>query len=79
MHKTVLAQVADLLLEESTHNSGSIELSQAAIGTLLGASRQTVNESLGTLRELGAVETGYRNITVLDPDTLTRVAAGDRG
>jgi CRP-like cAMP-binding protein len=79
MHKTVLAQVADLLLEESTHNSGSIELSQAAFGTLLGASRQTVNESLGTLRELGAVETGYRNITVLDPDTLTRVAAGDRG
>jgi CRP-like cAMP-binding protein len=78
MHKTVLAQVADLLLEESTHNSGPVELSQAVIGTLLGASRQTVNEALGTLRELGAVETGYRTIAVLDPDTLTRVAAGEK-
>lgn len=77
MHKTVLAQVADLLIEESTHNSGSIELSQAAIGILLGASRQTVNEALGTLRELGAIETGYRRITVVDADTLTRVAAGE--
>lgn len=78
MHKTVLAQVADLLIEESAHKSGEIELSQAAIGTLLGASRQTVNEALGSLRDIGAIKTGYRSITVIDRETLTRVAAGDK-
>ena len=77
MHKTVLAQVADLLHEESKSKS-DVELSQAAIATLLGASRQTVNESLATLKEMGAVETGYRRITVRDRDVVARVAAEDR-
>lgn len=77
MHKTVLSQVADLLVEESGRNDGAVELSQAAIGALLGASRQTVNEAIGTLRDMGAVETGYRKIKVLDVDLLREVAAGD--
>lgn len=78
MHKTVLAQVADLLLEESSRNSGEIELSQVAIATLLGASRQTVNEALGSLREVGAVETGYRKIKVVDTQALTEAASDER-
>jgi CRP-like cAMP-binding protein len=78
MHKTVLAQVADLLVEESKKQNGEIQLSQSAIATLLGASRQTVNEAIGTLRETGAVETGYRQIRVLDRETLSRVAAGEK-
>lgn len=77
MHKTVLAQVADLLVEESK-TTGDVELSQAAIGTLLGASRQTVNEAIGTLRDLGAVETEYRRIRVTDDQVLAEVAAGKR-
>jgi CRP-like cAMP-binding protein len=77
MHKTVIAQVADLLVEESLRNNGEIELSQAVIATLLGASRQTVNEALGALREMGSIETGYRKIHVTDVDALTRVAAAD--
>ncbi len=77
MHKTVIAQVADLLVEESLRNSGEIELSQAVIATLLGASRQTVNEAVGALREMGAIETGYRKIQVIDVDALARVAAAD--
>ena len=76
MHKTVLAQVADLLHEESTEQS-DILLSQAALATLLGASRQTVNESLATLKTMGAVETGYRRITILDRPLLASVAADD--
>lgn len=79
MHKTVLAQVADLLAEESAKGNTEVELSQAAIATLLGSSRQTVNEAMGTLRDLGAVKTGYRMITVVDPDKLGEVAAGRRG
>lgn len=78
MHKTVLAQVADLLIEESAKGSASIELSQAAIATLLGSSRQTVNEAIGTLRDMGAIETGYRMIQVVDEEVLGEVAAGRR-
>lgn len=74
MHKTVLAQVADLLAEEALTNR-SVPLSQSSIATLLGVSRQSVNEALGELRDRGAVETGYRLIEVLDPDLLQAVAA----
>jgi CRP/FNR family transcriptional regulator, cAMP and macrophage regulator len=75
MHKTVLAQVADLLLEETARTS-EVPMSQETIATLLGSSRQTVNEAVGVLRDLGAVVTGYRRITVVDPDILAAVAAG---
>lgn len=78
MHKTVLGQVADLLIEESTKNGHDIELSQAAIATLLGASRQTVNEAVAHLRDAGAIKTGYRKITVIDPRILGEVASGGR-
>ena len=78
MHKTVLAQVADLLVEEASKNGTEIELSQAAIATLLGASRQTVNEAIGLLRDIGAVETAYRKISVVDAGILSEVAAGKR-
>lgn len=74
MHRTVLAQVADLLVEESK-NSPTVQLSQAAIATLLGASRQTVNEAIARLKELGAVGTGYRRIDILDESTIADVAA----
>lgn len=74
MRKTVLAQVADLILEEG-QETGTVGLSQAAIATLLGASRQTVNESLARMKELGAVKTGYRRIEVVDRTVLGAVAA----
>jgi CRP/FNR family transcriptional regulator len=74
MRKTVLAQVADLLLDETRHTD-TVELSQAAIATLLAASRQTVNESIAQLKDLGAVETGYRHIRVIDRSTVAEVAA----
>ena len=73
MHKTVLSQVADLLTEE-VDEEGSVYLSQTTISTLLGVSRQSVNEALGRLREQGAVETGYRQIVVIDPDRVAAIA-----
>jgi CRP-like cAMP-binding protein len=75
MHKTVLAQVADLLAEEATR-SGEVLLSQSTIGALLGVSRQSVNEALGRLRDQGVVETGYRRIEIRDADRLARIAEG---
>lgn len=74
MHKTVLSQVADLLVEEGERRS-EVNLSQGSIAALLGVSRQSVNEALGRLRDQGAVETGYRNIRILDRERLARVAA----
>jgi CRP/FNR family transcriptional regulator len=75
IHKTVLGQVADLLLEESD-GTGEVYLSQTTVATLLGVSRQSVNEALGRLRDQEIVETGYRNIRVLDPAKLGVVANG---
>jgi CRP-like cAMP-binding protein len=73
LHKTVLAQVADLLFEEAEHRR-DVNLSQGTIAALLGVSRQSVNEALGRLREVGAVETGYRNIRIIDVEKLAEVA-----
>lgn len=73
MHKTVLGQVADLLGEEADPR-GDVHLSQTTIATLLGVSRQSVNEALGRLRDQGTVETGYRHIRVLDPAKLRSIA-----
>ena len=65
MHRTVKEQVAELLLDEADPY-GEVQLSQASLATLLGASRQSVNEALSDLRDGGFVETGYRLIRVLD-------------
>ena len=76
MHKTVLAQVAGLLVNESDE-LGDVGLSQATIGTLLGASRQSVNEALSELKRRGHVETGYRLVRLLDVPALKQTAAED--
>ncbi len=52
MHRTVKQQVAGLLLDEADR-FGEIHLSQGAMATLLGASRQSVNEDLGERRGAG--------------------------
>jgi CRP-like cAMP-binding protein len=74
MHRTVLEQVAGLLLDEAD-DRGEVHLSQAAIAGLLGASRQSVNEALAELRARGAVETGYRVIRLLDRSAAGNAAA----
>jgi CRP-like cAMP-binding protein len=76
MHKTVLAQVASLLLDEADAR-GEVALSQTTIAMLLGASRQTVNEALGELRKQGAVSTGYRHVLIEDAESLRRAASSD--
>ncbi len=76
MHKTVLAQVAGLLVNEADDRA-EVALSQATIAILLGASRQSVNEALNELKRRGHVETGYRLVRVLDSESLIRVAAED--
>lgn len=72
MSRTVKEQVAELLLDEA-NAKGEVHLSQSSIATLLGASRQTVNEALAELKRSGAVETGYRTIRVVDRSGLGKV------
>ena len=76
MHKTVLAQVAGLLVNESDER-GEVALSQATMATLLGASRQSVNEALNELKRRNHVQTGYRLVRIVDPEALKQVAAED--
>jgi CRP-like cAMP-binding protein len=76
MHRTVREQVAEMLLDESDVY-GEVHLSQSALATLLGASRQSVNEALSDLRRRGMAETGYRVIRVMDAAGLARIAGRD--
>lgn len=73
MHKTVLSQVADLLVEEGERRP-DVRLSQSTMAALLGVSRQSVNEALGRLRTQGLVETGYRRVRILDRAGLQAIA-----
>jgi CRP-like cAMP-binding protein len=73
MHRTVREQVAEILLDESD-DYGEVHLSQSSLATLLGASRQSVNEALGELRKQGLAETGYRVMRVVDRDGLAAAA-----
>jgi CRP-like cAMP-binding protein len=72
MHRTVKEQVAELLLDEADVY-GEVHLSQSSLATLLGASRQSVNEALSELRNLGYVDTGYRMVRVLNRDGLAMI------
>jgi CRP-like cAMP-binding protein len=73
MHRTVKEQVAEMLLDESD-GYGEVHLSQSSLATLLGASRQSINEALSDLRAAGLVETGYRLVRVLDGGGLAAIA-----
>ena len=73
MHRTVKEQVAEMLLDEADRY-GEVHLSQSSLATLLGASRQSVNEALSELRAEGALETGYRRISVVDSSQLRAVS-----
>ena len=75
LHRTVLQQVAELILDEADR-FGEVRLSQASLANLLVSSRQTVNQSLSEMREAGAIETGYRVIRVIDRDVLDTVVNG---
>ena len=75
LHRAVIEQVAGLLIDEAS-DRGEVHLSQADIAGLIGASRQAVNESISQLRSIGAVETGYRVVRVIDHALLAAAAAG---
>jgi len=78
MHRTVRERVAEVLLDE-IDDFDEVAVSQASLAELLGVSRQSVNEALGTLRKDDAIETGYRSIRVLSRPALAAIAGRDPG
>lgn len=63
-------------VQDQADPRGEVHFSQSTIATLLGVSRQSVNEALGRLRDQDVVETGYRYIRVIDRERLGVVAPG---
>ena len=65
------------MLVDEADRYGEVHLSQTSLATLLGASRQSVNEALSALRRDNLVQTGYRVVRVLDESGLAEIAGRD--
>ncbi len=76
----VHARLARVLLEMAdrygVRKDGSIEIdldiTQADLATMVGATRERVNRALSSFREQGAIELRGKKITLLDPGRLRR-------
>lgn len=75
LSRTARQQVAGALLDTSD-DQGRVEISQAALASLLGVGRQTINRALAELMSSGYVRTGYRYIEILDRKGLTDLFEG---
>ncbi|MFJ5937169.1 Crp/Fnr family transcriptional regulator [Streptomyces sp. NPDC093071] len=73
-----LARVLAELAEHHGKHLGSrtlicVELTQAELAALIGSKERAVQKALEEFREAGTVETGYREIAVLEPDRLRAI------
>lgn len=60
---------------ENGHRVIDIPITQSELATLVGATRQTVNQTLRELSDEGLIGRDNRRIVVLRPELLSRVAA----
>lgn len=67
------AQLASVLVREAEH--GTVRLSQAMLGKLVGCQRTSVNRVLKQLGARGLVAPRYRQVTVLRPRGLAQLGA----
>lgn len=77
MPNDVVTRVAGRLLSLSTAHAGHVgdlAVTQADLASMCGLSRQSVNKALHSLIEEGAVSTRYGRVTVVDSETLRRLA-----
>lgn len=73
--KRVPARLASLLLRLSDRDgSREVQMSHQEIAEMLGVYRETATSALDRLKEMGAVGTGRRRVTILDPSLLQRLA-----
>jgi CRP/FNR family transcriptional regulator, cyclic AMP receptor protein len=74
----VLIELAESYGEPNTRGGGVVittSLTQPELAALVGAAERTVHKALAELRERRLVNTGYRRITVLDPQGLEAAIA----
>ncbi|PYP82739.1 MAG: hypothetical protein DMF61_25500 [Blastocatellia bacterium AA13] len=72
------SRVAALLLKLAGHTSVIEGLTQKRLGEMLGLHREVVATAVRDLRSCGAIATGLRKITVLDPVALQAISDLDR-
>ena len=73
--KRIRERVAKVLLKLSDEGSHPVTgTSQQEIADMLGVYRETVSNTLAELRDEGLIEVGRRQISILDPTQLRRVA-----
>lgn len=59
-----------LTMRESAGGQDRLDCVQEDIASLLGMSSVTLTKALGILRKSGLIETGYRQVTIKDPQTM---------
>ena len=70
-----LCQLADI--HGPSVESTEVHVSQEALAEMVGATREAVNKQLARLREMGLIETGRGQVTILRPDRLSAIAFGN--
>lgn len=68
------ARVARILLRLAKAD-GSVEGSQEDLARLLGMTRSSIRRALSSLMEVGAVQSGYGNLSIRDRATLERLSS----
>lgn len=63
----------DMAMRTGTSKT-TLSLTQRELASWIGVSTETVERTLRTWRTRSIIATGYRSITVLQPDTLLRIA-----
>lgn len=68
-------RLARLLLDLDEEHGDGLPLSQAELGSLIGASRESVARALGTLRAAGLVTSGRKTVTIVHRAALEAFAS----
>lgn len=70
----VSARLADLLLTLARPDTGEVVgYSHADLGAMIGAGRQSVTETLGTMKAEGLVATSHKRVRIIQEDELRRI------
>lgn len=79
--KDVSARLASYLLDKVAgrpDNTVRLEVSKSELARSLGTVSATLSRNLKKMRELGAIEVSGQKITILAPDRLKNIAAGEK-
>ncbi len=77
VYSPVTVRLASFLLSNIDSTSSELsDITHEEIGNTIGAVRQTVTETLATMRKRGLIQIGYKRIRVIDRPAVEEMAAG---